>query len=157
MKQLEVVMTTKAERKAARRQNRELRKTLRKERKTKFKEIVNAAGSVSINIDLDAAEPKFADAFNQVWPLLKPILEYAELVKITGPGADKVIRTVIELGERISTGTASPGEESAFISKLDNIWNPVKTVLGIIVTFTNDKVDKIINDIIEIGDWMTQE
>ncbi len=40
MKQLEVVMTTKAERKAARRQNRELRKTLRKERKTKFKEIV---------------------------------------------------------------------------------------------------------------------
>jgi hypothetical protein len=40
---------------------------------------------------------------------------------------------------------------------LDNIWNPVKTVLGIIVTFTNDKIDKIINDIIEIGDWMTQE
>ena len=150
-------MTTKAERKAARKQNRELRKTLRKERKTKFKAIVDAAGSVNINIDLDAAEPKFADAFNQVWPLLKPILEYAELVRITGTGADKVIRTVIDLGERISTGTASSGEQSAFISTLDNIWNPVKAVLGIIVTFTNDKVDKIINDIIEIGDWMTQE
>jgi len=150
-------MTTKAEQKAARKQNREMRKSLRRARKTKFKAIVDAAGSVNINFDLDAAEPKFADAFNQVWPLLKPILEYTELVRITGTGADKVIRTVIELGARISTGTASPGEESAFISTLDNIWNPVKTVLGIIVTFTNDKVDKIINDIIDIGDWMTQE
>jgi hypothetical protein len=150
-------MTTKAEKKAARKQNRELRKTLRKVRKTKFKAIVDAAGIVNINFDLDAAEPKFADAFNQIWPVLKPILEYAELVKITGTGADKVIRTVIDLGERISKGTASSGEQSAFISTLDNIWNPVKTVLGIIVTFTNDKIDKIINDIIEIGDWMTQE
>lgn len=150
-------MTTKAEKKAARKQNRELRKTLRKVRKTKFKAIIDAAGIVNINFDLDAAEPKFADAFNQIWPVLKPILEYAELVKITGTGADKVIRTVIDLGERISNGTASSGEQSAFISTLDNIWNPVKTVLGIIVTFTNDKIDKIINDIIEIGDWMTQE
>lgn len=150
-------MTTKAERKATRKQNRELRKTLRKERKIKFKAIVDAASIVNINFDPDAEEPKFADAFNQVWPLLKPILEYVEIARITGEGADRAIRTAIELGERISTGNASPGEQSAFIEKLDKIWNPVKTVLGIIVTFTNDKVDKIINDIIEIGDWMTQE
>ncbi len=150
-------MTTKSEHKALRKQNRDLRKKQRKEKKTKFKAIVEAAGKTIISIDLDGSEPKFADAFNQIWPLLKPVLEYAELVKITGAGADKVIRTVIDLGERISTGEASPEEVSNFVGALDAIWNPVKTVLGIIVTFTNDKVDKIINDIIDIGDWITQE
>ena len=150
-------MTTKAEKKAIRKQNRVERKKLRKERKGKLKEIIQAASTTNITIDLDGVEPKFVDAFNQIWPLLKPILEYAELVRITGEGADKVIRTVIDIGERIATGTASPEEQTDFISKLDNIWNPVKTVLGIIVTFTNDKVDKVINHIIEIGDWITQD
>lgn len=150
-------MTTRAEKKALRKQNRELRKKLRKEKKIKFRAIVEAAAITNITIDLDAGEPKFVDAFNQIWPLLKPVLEYAEIVRITGQGADKVIRTVIDLGERISSGTASEGEQTAFIGTLDNIWIPVKTVLGIIVTFTNDKVDKIINDIIEIGDWITED
>ena len=148
-------MSTREERRAIRRQKREMRRMLRKEKKSKFNAILTAAGSSSITIDLDAAEPKFIEAFNQVWPILKPILEYAELVKITGPGADKVIRTLIDTGERISTGTAGPGEESVFITTLDSIWQPVKTVLGIIITFTDDKVDKVINDIIEIGDWIT--
>lgn len=150
-------MTTKAEQKAARRQNREMRKSLRRARKTKFSAIVEAAGKTNITIDLDAGEPKFVDVFKQIWPVLKPILEYAELVKFTGAGIDKVIRTVIDLGERISTGSASEGEQTAFISTLVTIWNPVKMVLGIIVTFTDDKIDKIINDIIETGDWITQE
>ena len=150
-------MTTKAEQKALRKQNRELRKKLRKEKKIKFRAIVEAAAITNISVDLDEGEPRFADVFSQIWPILKPVLEYAELVRVTGQGADKVIRTVLDLGERISTGTASDGEQTAFISTLDTIWNPVKTVLGIIVTFTDDKVDKIINDIIEIGDWITQE
>lgn len=150
-------MTTKAEQKALRKENRELRKKLRKEKKIKFRAILDAADKTSISVDLDAGEPRFVDIFNQIWPLLKPVLEYAELVRITGQGADKIIRTVIDLGERISLGTASEEEQTEFISTLDNIWIPVKTVLGIIVTFTDDKVDKIINDIIEIGDWITQE
>ena len=157
MKQSKEIMTTKAEQRAARKQNREMRKSLRKARKTQFSAIVEAAGTTNITIDLDTAEPKFAEAFNQIWPLMKPVLEYAELVKVTGTGVDKVIRTVIDLGERISNGSASPGEQTAFISTLDTIWSPVKTVLGIIVTFTNDNVDKVINDIIEIGDWITQD
>lgn len=150
-------MTTKAEQKALRKQNRDLRKKQRKEKKIKFNAIVEAAGKTNITIDLDTGEPKFADVFKQIWPILKPVLEYAELTRITGTGADKVIRTVIDLGERISTGSASQGEQTAFISTLDTIWNPVKMVLGIIVTFTNDKIDKIINHTIEIGDWITQD
>ena len=150
-------MTTKAEQKAARKQNREMRKSLRKARKTKFSAIAEAAGKTNITINLDEGEPKFVEIFNQIWPVLKPILEYAELVKFTGAGIDKVIRTVIDLGERISNGSASEGEKTAFISTLDTIWNPIKMVLGIIVTFTDDKVDKIINDIIETGDWITQD
>ena len=128
-----------------------------KERKSKFKEIVAATRGANISIDLDASEPKFADAFNQIWPVLKPILEYAELVRITGPEVDKVIRAVIDVGVRISTGNAGPNEQTEFISKLDNIWNPIKTVLGIVVSIANSKVDKVINNVIEIGDWITQE
>jgi hypothetical protein len=150
-------MTTKAEQKAIRRENRAMRKKLRSEKKIKFKEIVDAAGNANITIDLDASEPKFADAFNQIWPLLKPVLEYAKLINLTGEKVDKVLQTVIDIGERISTGNASPDEQTAFISTLDTIWNPVKAVLGIIVTFTNDKVDKVINQIIEIGDWITKD
>ena len=150
-------MSTKSERRAIRRQNREMRRKLRKEKKAKFNEIVEAAGNADITIDLDTAEPKFIEAFNQVWTLLKPVLEYAELVKITGPDADKAIRAVIELGERVSTGNASETEQTKFIKTLDSIWIPVKAVLGILVTFTNDKVDKVISDIIEIGDWITED
>ena len=150
-------MTTKAERRAIRKQNREMRKRLRKEKVAKFNAIVEAANTTKITIDLDVAEPKFIDAFNQVWPILKPVLEYAELIKLTGPGADKVIRTVIDLGGRVSTGNASDSEQTAFTSTLDAIWQPVKAVLGIVVTFTNDKVDKVINDIVEIGDWITED
>jgi hypothetical protein len=150
-------MSTKEERKAIRKEKREMRKTLRKERKTGYNAIVAAAGKTKITIDLDKAEPKFVDAFNQVWPLLKPILEYAELVKITGPGADKAIRAVIDIGERISKGTASDAEQTEFIKTLEKIWQPVKAVLGILVTFTNDNVDKVINQIIEIGDWIIED
>lgn len=150
-------MSTKDKRRAIRQQNREMRKTLKKEKKVRFNAIKTAAENASITIDLDQAEPKFADAFNQVWPILKPILEYAELVKITGPGADKVIKVVIDLGGRISTGAASEAEKTEFIKKLHNIWLPVKTVLGIIVTFTSDKADSVINKIVDIGDWITNE
>ena len=148
-------MSTKEERRAIRREKREMRKTLRNLRKDKFSEIRAVAEQTDITIDLDNAEPKFVDAFNQVWPILKPVLEYAELVKITGPGADKAIKTGIEIGERISTGTVSDAEQTEFINKLGTVWQPAKTALGIIVTFTNDKADKVINDIVEIGDWIT--
>jgi len=148
-------MTTKEERKARRKQRREERRKLRGEKRSKFDEIIKAATGSSITIDLDASEPQFVDAFNQVWPILKPGLEYAELVRLTGPGADKVLRSVISLGERVSTGQAGTDEQSAFVNTLDTVWEPVKAVLGILVTFTDDKVDNVINKIIEIGDWIT--
>jgi hypothetical protein len=150
-------MPTKEERKQLRKQKRAERKEFKKLKKGKFNDIVSAVTRSKIDIDLDVAEPKFVTAFNQVWPILKPILEYAEMVRLTGPGADKAIRIVIELGERISTGAASDAEESAFIGTLDTIWEPVKTVLGILATFTDDKVDEVLNKIVEIGDWITGE
>lgn len=150
-------MPTKEERKQLRKQKRAERKEFKKLKKGKFNDIVSAVTRSKIDIDLDVAEPKFVTAFNQVWPILKPILEYAEMVRLTGPGADKAIRIVIDLGERISTGAASDAEESAFIGTLDSVWEPVKTVLGILATFTDDKVDEVLNKIVEIGDWITQE
>ncbi len=70
---------------------------------------------------------------------------------------DKVIRGAIDVGKRISAGSAGPNEQTEFVKKLDNIWNTVKTVLRIIVSFSGIIVDKIINKVIEIGDWITRE
>lgn len=150
-------MPTKEERKELRKQKREERKEFKRLRKAKFGDILAAVNYNKIDIDLDQAEPEFVQAFNQVWPILKPIMEYAELVKLTGPDADKAIRTVIQLGDRISTGNAAEGEEMAFIRILDTIWQNVKVVLGVVLTFTDGNVDIVINKIIEVGDWITQE
>lgn len=145
----------KEKRKELRKLRRAERKELINARRAKFNEIAALAGTFSITVDLDKDEPDFVDAFNQFWPILKPVLEYAELGRITGAGADMVLRNVIELGERVSIGEASLDEQEDFIAALDTAWEPLKAVLGILMTFTDDKVDQAINKIIEIGDWIT--
>jgi hypothetical protein len=142
--------------KAIRKQNREVRRMLRKEKISRFRAIVASANTTSITIDLDTAGPEFMNTFNPIWPIMKPLLEYAELVKITGKETEKVIRTLTDKGQRIFTGSSDSGEELIFINMIKTIWQPVKVVPGIVVTFTNDYADKVINDIIEIVDWITQ-
>ena len=150
-------MPTKEEKKALRKQKREERRSLRRERKNWFGKIVDAVDKSNITVDLDESDPKFVDVFNQFWPILEPVLQYAKAVRVTGPDTDKVLQIVIDLGARISTGQASPDEQTNFIKTLDNVWEPVKMVLGIITTFTDDNTDKVINKVIEIGDWITED
>ncbi len=148
-------MATREERRARRRAKREQRRKNKKLRREKFNEVLAVAKDMDLKFDTDTEDPDFADAFNEIWPVLKPSLEYAELIKITGPKADKILRTVVEIGQRISTGEASESEEAMFISYLDSIWDILETALGILKTFTPDKVDDVIDYVLEIGDWIT--
>ena len=148
-------MGTREERRLARAKKKEERKRIKVLRKEKFNEILAAAKGMDLKFDTDTDDPDFADAFNEIWPVLKPSLQYAELIKITGPKTDKILHTIVDIGARISTGDASENEQAKFISYLDSIWDIVETALGILKTFTPDKVDDVIDYVLEIGDWLT--
>lgn len=148
-------MATRQERKALRKARRQARKEDKKLKRQKFNEIVQAASTIDLKFDLDTDDPQFVDAFNEIWPVLKPSLEFASLSRITGPKVDKTIDSIVDIGHRISTGDASGDDEAKFINYLDTVWGYVNTALGILKTFTNDKTDEVIDKIIEVGDWIT--
>lgn len=127
------------------------RKTFRKLKRKKFKEILKVS-ETELNIDLDNSE--FIAVFNKVWPILKPVLEYAEMLRITRDKVDKIIRTLIEVGDRIYGGNDYEADQSRFIKFFDQIWRYIEIILKIAKTFTNNKTDKVIDDIIEIGEWI---
>lgn len=141
---------TKEEKQQAR-DERKKNKALKRE---KFNSIVSATKTMNIQFDPDSGKPKFVDGFNSIWLILQPALEYAELIRITGPKADAGIRAVLDLGARISTGNASEQEQTLFIQKYDTIWGIASQALEIIKTFTDDKADDVIDKVIDIGDWM---
>jgi len=146
---------TKEEKKLAKAE-RKKNKALKRE---KFNQVVAATKNANIQFDpdSDSTQPKFVDGFNSIWLILQPALEYAELIRITGPKVDGIIRTVLDLGERISTGNASPQEQTLFIQKYDAIWGIASQALEIIKTFTDDKADEVIDKVIDIGDWMSAQ
>ncbi|HEY9115140.1 MAG TPA: hypothetical protein VIN10_10605 [Bacteroidales bacterium] len=144
---------TKEERKLAKAE-RKKNKALKRE---KFNQVVSATKTMNIQFDPDAGKPKFVDWFNSIWQILQPALEYAELIRITGPKADAAIRTVLDLGTRISTGNANEQEKTLFIQKYDAIWGIASQALEIIKTFTDDKADEVIDKVIDIGDWMADQ
>lgn len=132
----------------------EERKQQKRQKREKFNQLISTANSLSIQFDPDGEKPKFVDAFNSVWPILQPALEYAQLIRITGPKADIILQTVTEIGNRISTGQASIEEQSIFIQKYTSIWNTVSQALEIIKTFTDEKADTVIDKVLDIGDWI---
>jgi len=144
---------TKEEKKLARVE----RKKNKKLKREKFNQVIAATKDVNIQFDPDTEKPKFVDGFNSIWQILQPALEYAELIRITGPKADKIIRTVLDLGHRISTGNASDEEQILFIQKYDAIWGFASQALEIIKTFTDDKADEVIDKVIDIGNWMASQ
>jgi nucleosome binding factor SPN SPT16 subunit len=144
---------TKEERQRAKAE-RKKNKALKRE---KFNNVVSATKTINIQFDPDSDKPKFVDGFNSIWQILKPTLEYAELIRITGPKADAGIRAVLDLGARISTGNASEQEKTLFIQKYDTIWGFASQALEIIKTFTDDKADEVIDKVIDIGDWMASQ
>jgi len=148
-------MTTKKEKKELRKAKREERKNMKKLRHETFNKIIAAAKDLDLKFDLDTPDPDFADAFNEIWPVLCPTLEYAKVIRVTGPKADKVLSIILDLGNRISTGEATENEKVMFSSYLDSYWNIVEMTLDIIKTFTSESIDEVIDKVLEIGDWLT--
>ncbi|GEM_PF-3239026 len=141
---------TKEERAAAR----AARQAKRKERKQKIEEMITAAKNVPDLSDSDFMED-YKTKFNQVWPVLKPALQFAEQMKATGKKADAAIAEIITIGDSMAAGNASEADADSFQKKLENIWKYVRMVLSAATVLTNDDVDNVIDKVLAIGDWIT--
>lgn len=149
-------MPTREERKEQRKAKRLRRREYRKQRRTKINEFNTAVANANISVDLDD-KPAFVDVFIQFWPILKPALELVIILPRTGDKTDESLKVIIILGERISTGQGNEEDEIMFVKLMKTAWGIIKPILEFIQQWTGDKADDVLDDIIEIGDWIIED
>jgi len=138
--------------KETRKQQKQLRLQKRKARKEAFKKLQDACKNIEkVNLPASAA---YQERFKTAWPFVKPVLEFAVSLEITKQGFDKSVTEIIAIGDNMYNNGTNDEQRTEFIKKLDKIWDSVEMVLEILKLATNDKNDKIIDKIIEIGDWI---
>ena len=141
--------------KESRRKKKEQRKLNRKERKEAFAKFLEA---VTVFKSLDLKEKlAYKEKFNQVWPAIKPTLEFAIILKVTGEGFDSVAKQIVAMGDNLSGKDVSDAEALAFITKFGAIWANIGSALDIVKAISNDQTDEVIDKIIEIGDWLLDQ
>lgn len=136
-----------------RKANRQARKT---QRTRLIAAVKNAIENKTITFKPDAggAEPPFADVFNQIWPILDPALKFTETY--TNEATDAVLEEVWAAGNAIATGGAN-ADTSAFRVKFDKVWDKISTYLELAQALTNNQTDEVIDQVLDIGDWIAGE
>jgi len=135
-----------------RKQKRELRRLNRMERKQAFGKFLEA---IMVFKDISLKEKlSYKDKFNQVWPAVKPTLEFAIILKFTGEKFDMTAKQIVVTGENLYGSKISDTEAIDFLAKLSGIWENIDNVLEIVKAVTDDKSDAVLDKIIEIGDWL---
>jgi hypothetical protein len=138
------------ERRIARRKDRQSQK---EPRRKAFKKIVAAIESAS-KIDLEKSMP-YKEKFNEVWPLMKALIEILIILRITGEKFDTSAQKIVLVGENMYKKKSSDDlEVLEFLEKLTKIWEKVEFILEILKIAVNDKTDDIIDKAIEIGEWV---
>jgi hypothetical protein len=135
-----------------RKQKRALRKQYRKERKEAFEKLIVALNAF-MDIDLKEKLP-YKDKFKQVWPAVKPTLEFAITLNITGEKFDTPAKQLVLFGDSLFSKAVTDQEAMDFLSDLSEIWDMIEKVLDVLKIVVPDKVDAVIDKIIEIGEWL---
>lgn len=136
----------------ARKQKRELRKFNRKERKQAYTKFLEA---IMVFKDLELKEKlSYKEKFRQVWPAIKPTLEFAVILKFTGDKFDMSARQVLVFGDQLYGSEITDEGAVEVLTRLSGIWENIESVLEIIKVITDDKTDAIIDKVIEIGEWL---
>ncbi len=136
---------------------RQARKAKRSERREDLKVLLNAIQNAgSISIPEDDSSPNFISKFNEIWPILKPALKFAIKLRLTDEKADKVLEAVLTAGELVAKG-GSAADQSAFQEKFRDAWDKIEIALEVIQLVTPANVDKVIDDVMEVGDWIAGE
>lgn len=141
------------ERRLEKRNARRLSKELQKRKWTVAKEKIAALPDME---QLETAP--YEEQFAVVWPAVKAVLEFGISLKVTGPKFDQTLETLIELGDSMATDDEITDERSKeLIEKFQGVWGWMQTVLTVVKVFTGDEADKVIDKIIEVGDWILDE
>jgi hypothetical protein len=135
-----------------RKQKKAMRKQHRKERKAAFDKLIEALKAF-MDIDLKEKLP-YKDKFKQVWPAVKPTLEFAVILNVTGEDFDTTAKQLILYGDSLYAKEMTEQEAIGFMGDLKEIWNTVEPALDTLKIAVPDKVDAVIDKIQEIGDWL---
>jgi hypothetical protein len=143
--------------KSSRKARRQARKAKRAERRDSLKMLIGAIQNANITSlpEDDANPPTFISQFNEIWPILKPALKFAISLKLTNDQVDKVLDEILKAGDAVANGGTDAS--GAFIEKFKMAWDKVERVLELVQIVTPNNVDKILDDVIEIGDWIAGE
>jgi hypothetical protein len=135
-----------------RKQRRELRRINRNERKLAFGKFLEA---IMVFKDLDLKEKlPYKEKFKQVWPAVKPTLEFAIILRFTGEKFDMTAKQIVVAGDILYGNQLSEPDAIDFLAKLSSVWENIDTVLEIVKVASDDKTDAVLDKIIEIGDWL---
>lgn len=135
-----------------RKQRRLLRKQYRREKKAAFNKFLEAINAFK---DIDLAEKlPFKEKLKQVWPAIKPTLEFVIILRITGVKFDAEANQLVIFGDKLFKGEVTEQDSIDFLSDLADIWDTIESVLEILKIVVGDKADAVIDKIIEIGDWL---
>lgn len=143
--------------KGSRKIRRQARRARRKERRALLQELIGAIKGAKITFKPDAqgTRPTFDKIFKQIWPVLDPALRYAVILRVTGDRVDKVLEDIHKVGSDIAAGNT--GLVDDFRQKFRAAWDNIESKLELIQLLTPNSVDNIIDDVIEIGDWVAGE
>ncbi len=143
---------------ANRKARRQARRARRKERRKLLKELIEKLTGKDISVQIsddEGANPPFIQVFQQVWPILDPALKFLIAMRFTKERVDKTLEEIHKAGQLLAAGGAE--HESEFRDKFRDVWDDIEPKLELVQIITPNKVDKVLDDIIEIGDWIAGE
>lgn len=103
--------------------------------------------------DFDVSVDELLQKMCNYWKLGKPVLKIAKI--FTPAKVDKAIDEIITIFDKLCGG-ATGEERSQLLEKFAVVWPIVKPVLEGVKIFTGPKADKIIDEIIKIGDLLSR-
>ncbi len=140
---------TKEERKQRRQERRRLRRERRQQNRGNLKLLKNAGANLPSLPD-DATIEEYVAKYNEFWPTVRAGLLLSK--KLTGKKMDEKIQQVVDEGDKLANDPNLAENIQNLVDKLRDTWSSVKNVLIIIMNFTGDGVDEIIEKIIDFVD-----
>ncbi|MEO9802995.1 MAG: hypothetical protein ABJF04_07095 [Reichenbachiella sp.] len=143
---------------SSRKARRQARRAKRKERRKLLRELIEKLSGRDISFEIsdkEGANPPFIQIFKEIWPILDPALKFLIAMRLTKERVDKVLEDIHKAGQLLASGGAE--HENEFREKFRNVWDDIEPKLEFIQIVTPNKVDKVLDDIIEIGDWIAGE
>lgn len=135
-------------------EKRMLRREIRKQRKEKINTLIDL-GKQLPDLPTNITASNYQEVFKSYWPFLKEAFSFIKAFKITGQKTDATMDELIQLGNAIADNSDTVAQ-AKFQEKLSGIWSPIRIILNLIMTFSSDKVDDVLDKVIEVGDWITE-